>query len=96
MNTQHIPQCPLSPKQLDTQCHLHMEEWLDIDSPKAKEMDTYYFVTKKWLAIGVEAGMMFLDAQGRVWGNGGAGWFPYHFEANGKLYGYKVCTRAAN
>ena len=93
---QPIPLCPLTPAQLDRQCSLTVHEWLDIDSPQAKEMDEYYFVTKKWLHIGVEAGVMFIDLHGRLWGNGHDSYYPYHFESRGKLYGYRIAAKAAN
>lgn len=97
MLMQSIPTIHLTPAQLDAQCSVpRMHEWLDIDSEKAKRLDDYYFLTKKWLRFGIEGGVMFVDSLGRIFGKGKDGFYPYHFEHQGRLYGYRIAMRAAN
>jgi hypothetical protein len=92
-----IPRTPLTAHQLDLQCPLVMSDWIDIYSERAKELDDDHQLTLKWLKIGVDAGFMFVDNQGRIFGRSeGNKWYPYHFEAYGKKYGYKVSSLAAN
>jgi hypothetical protein len=93
---QSIPAIHLTPAQLDQQCQVSIHEWLDINSDKARQLDEYYFCTKRWLRFGVEGGVMFIDKLGRVFGKGKDGYYPYHFEYKNKLYGYRIAVRAAN
>lgn len=94
---QDIPKAPLSPAQLDAQGRVQITEWVDINSPKAQELDDDPVLSVKWLVLGVQSGFICIDTMGRLWGAGDHGsYYPYHFQHGTNLYGYKVSTRASN
>ncbi len=88
----------LSAKQLDLQSKVIINEWLDFDSDKCKQLDDNRDFTKKCLKYGFEDGYMFTDEMGRVWGeNKQTGeFYPFHFNIGKKLYGYRLSKKAAN
>jgi len=87
-----------TPKELDRQSGVHIDKWIDIDSPECIELDDgYRDFTKQCIRFGFESGHMFCDTDGRIWGGVKGGlYFPFHFEAGTKLYGYKFSKKAAN
>jgi hypothetical protein len=88
---------PLSPEELEKQSPIKIDEWVDIDSPKALELDPDHKLTKKWLKIGFEDKFLFTDSRGQIWGRGNDGrFFPYHFNVGKKLYGFRLSTLASN
>lgn len=88
----------LTPAQLDAQCAVHIDEWVDIDSERAKDIDPDHALARKWLKMGVEANFLKVDSNGRLWGKGkdGERWFPLHFEYGKKLVGYRISAKAVN
>jgi hypothetical protein len=93
-----IPAISLTPTQLDLQCQVSLDGWVDLDSPQARELDDDHTITIKWLRIGVEAGFMWIDTLGRIWGKGTESdyYYPYHFDTFGKKYGFRVSAQASN
>jgi hypothetical protein len=89
--------CELTPAQLDTQSHVQVHKWLDMNSEECKDKDNNPAFTKKCLRIGMEEGFLFTDLQGRIWGKGDDGsFYPFHFEYCKKLYGFRLAAKAAN
>lgn len=87
-----------SPKDLDAQCLVKLDGWVDFGSERHKEVDSDYALTKKWLKMGLESPpFLFLDLFGRVWGKGVNGiYFPLHLEYGKKLLGIRLPKKAAN
>jgi hypothetical protein len=83
------------PKKLDAQCKIKISRWVDLHSDECKIMDDNYALTKKMykMLFGKE---MFVDFSGRIWGGGRDGFYPFHFEYNGALVGYKISKLASN
>ncbi len=88
----------LSPKQLDEQASVHIDEWLDFDSERCKELDDNRPFTKKCMKVGFEAGMMVTDSLGRIWCKDSktGQLHPFHFEYGKKRIGFKIATKASN
>ena len=87
-----------NPKELDAQSRINIDSWVDVDSELCKEIDDNYPLTKKMLKLGFkEPAFLATDSLGRVWGKGeDQYWYPFHFEYNGKLIGYRLSKKAAN
>ena len=87
-----------SPSQLDNQSPVKIVRWLDIDSNELNQIDNYYSLTKKWLAMLLNNDTFKLDSLGRVWGfnKDKNQYYPYHIEYNNQLIGIKVSKKAAN
>jgi hypothetical protein len=94
----NIPSIHLTPQQLNAQCPVKIDEWIDVYSQRAREIDDMYDITIKWLKIAVESNMIFIDSLGRLWAQiDQVGIYaPYHIEYGHKLVGYRVSARAAN
>ncbi len=92
-----ISKIDLTPQQLDMQNGVVIDEWIDINCARAKELDNDHDLSVKWMKIAAEAQMLRIDNQGRLWGESGDGkYFPYHFEHGDKLVGYRVSAQASN
>ena len=94
-----LPRAPLTPDQLNLQCLVPLDGWVEVGSEQAKELDNDHQLAIKWLKMGAEAGWLFIDAHGRIFGKspgGGENYYPYHFESYGKKYGYRMAILAAN
>jgi len=86
-----------TPKDLDKQSSVYLDEWVDIDSDKWKKLDDNKIFSKKILRLGFEGGTLFTDNLGRVWGNAKDGsFYPLHFEVGEKKYGYRLSKKAMN
>ncbi len=87
-----------TPQELDAQCPVTIERWIEIDSEEWKEMDDTPSFTKKCLRLGFEEpAFLFTDTLGRVWGKGENGkYYPFHFNKGKRLFGYRLSKRAAN
>lgn len=87
-----------SPKELDAQSIIVIDEWVDLDSERWRDTDTDPALTKEWLAlIFSEPGGLFLDTNGRIWGKAEGGtWAPFHYEYGKKLIGIRIAKKAAN
>lgn len=88
----------LSPKELDAQSPVQIDEWVDLDSERWRDTDNDPTLTKDWLKKGLaEPPFMFLDSLGRVWGSGKNGnFYPFHYEYGKKRIGIRIAKRAAN
>lgn len=86
-----------TPQELDAQNPIKIERWIDLDTEEWREMDDDPGLTKKMMKIGFEAGALFLDSNGRIWGKGEGGkYYPFHFDRGPKNYGYRLPKKAAN
>lgn len=89
----------MKPDELDKQCPIKIDGWIDIGSDKWKELDDTPDFTKMCLAIGLGDGFFFLDSLGRVWGRPteyASQYIPFHFEVGTLVYGYRLPQKAAN
>jgi hypothetical protein len=87
----------LSPKELDDQCQIKMDRWIDIFSEEIREMDPDYKLAIKWFKMLQEGpGGLFTDSSGRIWLHGKDKYYPYHFIYKNQLIGYRISARAAN
>lgn len=88
-----------SPKELDSQSKILIDEWLDVDSQRCKDIDDDYALTKKMIRMLHDKEPQYLstDQNGRLWGRGEDGYYyPFHFEHNKKLIGLRLSKKAAN
>ena len=84
------------PKQLDLQCRVSIERWIDLYSQECKELDDDHKLTVKWFKM-LHGEALFTDLFGRIFGQGKDGiWYPYHIEVRNKCYGLKISAKAAN
>lgn len=88
----------LSPKQLDSQSLVFIEEWVDVGSERCKQLDKEPHLTKYMMRAGFEApAFLFTDINGRIWGKGDKGsYYPFHISVGSKNYGFRISTRASN
>lgn len=92
-----IQKIALSPKELDAQSIVRIDEWVVLDSPKHKETDDYYAFSKSMLDKCSGNGFLRADLLGRLWVHGvNQEMYPYHYEYGNKLYGLRIATAAAN
>jgi hypothetical protein len=78
----------LTPKQLDQQCPVKIDKWVDVYSEACKEIDDNHSITIKWMKIGLEDKFLHTDRDGRLWGKGEADrYYPYHLSYGGQLIG---------
>jgi hypothetical protein len=85
-----------SPQELDRQCKISIDRWVDIYSEDCKLMDSDHQLTVKWFKMFLNDAL-FVDTKGRIFGKGKDGsWYPYHFEYGKQLIGYKLSAMAAN
>ena len=93
----NIQKLETSPKALDAQSIIIIDEWVVLDSPKHKETDADYVSSKKMLETGSGNGFLKIDSLGRIWVHGAhEEMYPYHYEYGSKLYGLRIATAAAN
>lgn len=85
-----------SAKQLDSQCKVKITRWIDIDSEECAMLDPDIALAKKWAKLLMPDGSLFTDSEGRIWGKGKEGYYPFHFEVGNKLYGYRMSKKATN
>lgn len=91
-----IQKIELSPKVLDAQSIVRIDEWVVLDSPKHKETDEYYASSKNMLETCSED-FLKIDSLGRLWVHGAdEEMYPYHYEYGNKLYGLRIAIAAAN
>ena len=88
----------LSPKELDAQCPVQLDGWVDIDSERWREVDDDPGLTKRWLKmLTADPPALHLDIHGRIWGQNSVGvWFPYHLEYGRKKFGLRLPKKASN
>jgi hypothetical protein len=89
----------MTPKELDAQNLIKIDEWVDIDSERWREVDGDPSLTKKIIRLGLEEPPFFIvDSLGRLWGKGTepGRLYPFHTEYGKKLVGFRISKRAAN
>ena len=88
----------LTPKFLDSQNPVRIDEWLDVESEKCKNLDPDISLTRKFMRYGMEDGYLFTDADGRIWGvkKKSGKYYPFHFNFGSKVYGYRISKVAVN
>jgi len=94
-----MPSLILSPKELDTQSKIKISKWIDVESEECRALDDNYALTKKMIRMlyEKEPAYLFTDQRGYLWGMGEDGrYYPFHFEYQGKLIGYRLSKKAAN
>jgi hypothetical protein len=86
------------PKVLDQQSTTPIDRWVDLHSQECKEMDDFHRFTIKVFETGRMApATLHLDALGRIWMLSGNGrFYPFHFEYQGKMIGYRIVAQASN
>lgn len=83
--------------ELDAQNTTPIQEWLDINSTRCQNMDDDPTLTRWFLKIGMEGGILFTDDLGRVWGQHDDGsYYPFHFSYGKLNYGLRLSSLAAN
>jgi hypothetical protein len=93
----NLQKLEISPKALDAQSIVTIDEWVVLDSQKHKETDADYVSSKNMLLTGSGNGFLKIDSQGRIWVHGAdEEMYPYHYEYGSKLYGLRIATAAAN
>lgn len=90
-----------APKELDAQSPTHIDEWVDVGSPKFYQVvgdgiKVFNYFLK--VGFGQPNPFFHLDTLGRIWGKSAKedSWFPYHDQMGGKNYGYRMAKKAAN
>lgn len=89
----------MNPKELDAQNIIKIDEWVDIDSERWREVDDNPSFTKKIIRLGFEEPpFLFADTLGRLWGKSKETerYFPFHLEYGKKLIGFRISKKAAN
>jgi hypothetical protein len=86
-----------TPKELDNQCKVFLDDWVDLDSERWKETDDNPAFTKKIIRLLLDDGL-FADSLGRIWGKSkdGESYYPFHYEYGKKKYGIRISKKAAN
>lgn len=93
----NLQKLELSPKALDAQSIVSIDEWVVLDSPKHKETDADYASSKGMLVTCNDNNFLKIDSLGRIWVHGAnEEMYPYHYEYGSKLYGLRIATAAAN
>lgn len=80
--------------ELDNQCEITLDGWVDLDSARHKEVDDNIAFTKKIIKLG----LVEPDSLGRLWGksNQSDRYYPLHLEYGKKKYGIRIAKKAAN
>jgi hypothetical protein len=87
----------LSPKELDLQCKVSIDRWVDLNSEEAKRLDPKHKETLHWFKVCQGPGGLMLDNLGRIFGKGAEGrYYPYHINVDGKLIGFRISAKALN
>jgi hypothetical protein len=85
----------LTHKELDAQCTIQLDGWVELGSERFLEVDDDPALTKKWLKMLLGEGL-FTDSLGRVWGKGDTNWYPYHVQYGKKKFGIRISTKAVS
>lgn len=87
-----------SPKELDRNSPVKIDEWVELGSERHYEVDDNPALTKKWfLMLSKEPVYIHLDNLGRCFCFNAEGqWTPYHCERGNRKYGIRVSKKAAN
>jgi hypothetical protein len=86
-----------SPKALDAQSIVTIDEWVVLDSQKHKETDADYASSKNMLVLCSKNGFLQADSLGRLWVLGmNQEMYPYHYEYGNKNFGLRIAAIAAN
>ena len=93
----------MTPAALDAQSEVHIDRYVDMGSEEARMLDEDPDLTKKFFKIGVEAGALRIDSNGRVWGLNKTTevFYPFHTESVSesgitKLIGFRIAKKASN
>lgn len=89
----------MNSKELDAQNIIKIDEWVDIDSERWREVDDNPSFTKKIIRLGFEEPpFLFMDSLGRLWGKSKETerYFPFHLEYRKKLIGFRISKKASN
>lgn len=88
----------LSPKELDSQSLVPISEWVDVGSPRCKELDKEPHLTKYMMRVGFqEPAFLFTDNYGRIFGRGSEGrYYPFHISVGDRNIGFRISAKAAN
>lgn len=87
----------MTPQQLDNQSPVKIDEWVVVDSPRFRQLDTTPAFTHKVIKLGFEDKWMYADSSGRLFCRfENQPHTPFHFDVDGKLYGYVMPEKAAN
>lgn len=86
-----------TPKELDAQSTIKVDEWVDVESEKfqqvCQERGAFDYILKVGLR---DPAFIHADALGRLWGKGSHEWFPFHDVIDGRTYGYRISKKASN
>jgi hypothetical protein len=88
----------MSPKELDAQSVVHIDEWIEMGSERCKELDQEPHLTKYMMRAGFqEPAFLFADNLGRIWGKGNTHkFYPFHITVGEKHYGFRMSVKAVN
>lgn len=98
----------MTPKELDDQNTIKIDEWVDIDSERWREVDDNPSFTKRIIRIGFEGGrilrgideppFLIADSLGRLWikNRRTGSYSPFHLEYGRKLLGFRISAKAVN
>lgn len=89
----------MNSKDLDAQCTVKIERWIDPRSDEAQSMFDDLKLTEKFLRIGFQdPAFMIVDEKGRVWTRASESgkYYPFHDQFGDKNYGYRLPEKAAN
>jgi hypothetical protein len=93
----NIQKLEISPKALDAQSIVTIDEWIILGSQKHKDTDADYVISEGLLQISSSNGFLKIDSFGRLWAQGiDEEMYPYHYEHGSKLYGLRIVSAAAN
>ena len=89
-----------SPKELEAQSSIHVDEWVEVGSPRfhkllaEEDQYSFYYI----LQVGLrEPPFLLTDSLGRLWGKGnGDKWFPFHDIIRGKVIGYVLPSKVVH
>jgi hypothetical protein len=87
-----------SPKELDAQSIVKIDEWVDLGSERWRDTDDDPALTKQWVKLLMsEPAYLVADSYGRLWGKRkDGGYDPYHYNYGKKLIGIRLAKKAAN
>src|SRR5260370_40855580 len=78
------------PKELDAQCSVRINRWVDLFSEEARNIDPDHKLSVEWYKILTKSpATLHLDSDGRILGLGTDGkYFPYHIDFGNQLIVY--------
>lgn len=95
----NIQKIEMSPKDLDAQSVIQVDEWVDLGSQKHRDTDEWYVLSTSLLEKSSENGFLKIDSLGRLWVHGiDQEFLPYHYDskAGNQFLGLRIATAAAN